>query len=144
MDVKTIGAFGISFSRGLDQTWFNLNRRDTGFTIDFYQFVEDEDSDEEDEIIDTTEEISAELGEEIISRAFELGRLEEWDLQFTDKPDAVPTDLNWTIDIDDINGADLFLFSGNGRLPALELMNGVLSAVRLGEDRFARCFRQFR
>ena len=35
MDVKTIGAFGISFSRGLDQTWFNLNRVGSGFTIDF-------------------------------------------------------------------------------------------------------------
>lgn len=144
MDVKNIGAFGVSFSRGLDQTWFNLNRKGPGFTIDFYQFVEDEDSDEEDEIIDETTEISNELGEQIIARAFEQGRLEEWDLQFTDKPDAVPTDLNWTIDIDDNDGADMFLFSGNGKLPALELMNGVLEAVRLGEDRFARCFRQFR
>ena len=33
MDVKTIGAFGISFSRGLDQTWFNLNRVGSGFNF---------------------------------------------------------------------------------------------------------------
>ena len=144
MDVKQIGAFGVSFSRGLDQTWFNLNRKNGGFSIDFYQFVEDEDSDEEDEIIDIKFEISEELGEEIIRQAFEKGRLEDWDLQYTDQPEAVATDLNWTIDIDDSSDADMFLFSGNGKLPPLEWMNGVLEAVRLGEDRFARCFRQFR
>ena len=144
MDVKTIGAFGISFSRGLDQTWFNLNRVGSGFTIDFYQFVEDEDSDEDDEVIDVRLEIPEELGEKILAEAFEKGRLEEWDLQYTDKADAVPTDLNWTIDVDDNDGADMLLISGNGKLPPPELMNSVLAAVLLGEDRFARCFRQFR
>ena len=144
MDVKTIGAFGISFSRGLDQTWFNLNRVGNGFAIDFYQFVEDEDSDEDDEVIDVRLEIPEELGEKILAEAFEKGRLEEWDLQYTDKADAVPTDLNWTIDVDDNDGADMLLISGNGKLPPPELMNSVLAAVRLGEDRFARCFRQFR
>lgn len=144
MDVKTIGAFGISFSRGLDQTWFNLNRVGSGFTIDFYQFVEDEDNDEDDEVIDVRLEIPEELGEKILAEAFEKGRLEEWDLQYTDKADAVPTDLNWTIDVDDNDGADMLLISGNGKLPPPELMNSVLAAVRLGEDRFARCFRQFR
>ena len=144
MDVKTIGAFGISFSRGLDQTWFNLNRVGSGFTIDFYQFVEDEDSDEDDEVIDVRLEIPEELGEKILAEAFEKGRLEEWDLQYTDKADAVPTDLNWTIDVDDNDGADMLLISGNGKLPPPELMNSVLAAVRLGEDRFARRFRQFR
>lgn len=144
MDVKTIGAFGISFSRGLDQTWFNLNRVGSSFTIDFYQFVEDEDSDEDDEVIDVRLEIPEELGEKILAEAFEKGRLEEWDLQYTDKADAVPTDLNWTIDVDDNDGADMLLISGNGKLPPPELMNSVLAAVRLGEDRFARCFRQFR
>ncbi|MBR3544564.1 MAG: hypothetical protein IKN76_00735 [Oscillospiraceae bacterium] len=143
MDVKTIGAFGISFSRGLDQTWFNLNRVGSGFTIDFYQFVEDEDSDEDDEVIDVRLEIPEELDEKILAEAFEKGRLEEWDLQYTDKADAVPTDLNWTIDVDDNDGADMLLISGNGKLPPPELMNSVLAAVRLGEDRFARCFRQF-
>lgn len=144
MDVKTIGAFGISFSRGLDQTWFNLNRVGNSFTIDFYQFVEDEDSDEDDEVIDVRLEIPEDLGEKILAEAFEKGRLEEWDLQYTDKADAVPTDLNWTIDVDDNDGADMLLISGNGKLPPPELMNSVLAAVRLGEDRFARCFRQFR
>ena len=144
MDVKTIGAFGISFSRGLDQTWFNLNRVGSGFTIDFYQFVEDEDSDEDDEVIDVRLEIPEDLGEKILAEAFEKGRLEEWDLQYTDKADAVPTDRNWTIDVDDNDGADMLLISGNGKLPPPELMNSVLAAVRLGEDRFARCFRQFR
>ena len=67
MDVKTIGAFGISFSRGLDQTWFNLNRVGSGFTIDFYQFVEDEDSDEDDEVIDVRLEIPEDLGEKILA-----------------------------------------------------------------------------
>ena len=38
----------------------------------------------------------------------------------------------------------MLLISGNGKLPPPELMNSVLAAVRLGEDRFARCFRQFR
>ena len=123
MDVKTIGAFGISFSRGLDQTWFNLNRVGSGFTIDFYQFVEDEDSDEDDEVIDVRLEIPEELGEKILAEAFEKGRLEEWDLQYTDKADAVPTDLNWTIDVDDNDGADMLLISGNGKLPPPELID---------------------
>ena len=144
MDVTQIGAFGVSFSRGLDQTWLNLNRRDGGFSVEFYQFVEDEDSDEDDEIIDVTFEIGAAQGEEILRRAFAQGRLEEWEQQYTDKPDAVPTDLNWTIDVDDCAGADMVLFSGNGKLPPLEWMRGVLEGVRLGEDRFARCFKEFR
>ena len=144
MDVKTIGAFGISFSRGLDQTWFNLNRVGSGFTIDFYQFVEDEDSDEDDEIISVNEKISIELGEEIIARAFADGKLDEWKAQYGTADEGPATDLNWTIDVDDNAGADLLLLSGNRKLPPNDWMTAVVQAIRLGEDRFMRCVREFR
>ena len=75
-DIQTIGTFGISFSRGLDQTWLNLIRKDDGFKVEFYQNVEDEDSEEEDEIIDTSKMISAAEGEAVLRRAFEDGGLE--------------------------------------------------------------------
>ena len=144
MDVKTIGAFGISFSRGLDQTWFNLNRVGSGFTIDFYQFVEDEDSDEDDEIISENGKISIELGEEIIARAFSDAQLDQWQTQYGASDEGVATDLNWTIDVDDNAGADLLLLSGNRKLPPNDWMAAVVQAVRLAEDRFMRCVREFR
>ena len=54
------------------------------------------------------------------------------------------TDLNWTIDVDDNAGADLLLLSGNRKLPPNDWMSAVVQAVRLGEDRFMRCVREFR
>ena len=54
------------------------------------------------------------------------------------------TDLNWTIDVDDLNDADLLMVSGNGALPPEGLMNAVIEAVRAGEPRFAACFCEFR
>ena len=78
IDIKTVGTLGISFSRGLDQTWLNILRRDDGYTLEFYQNVEDEDSDEDDEIIDASFTIHYEQGEEILRQVFAQGRLEDW------------------------------------------------------------------
>jgi hypothetical protein len=33
IDVKNIGAFGVSFSRGMNQTWVNMYRREQGFAV---------------------------------------------------------------------------------------------------------------
>ena len=143
-DIQTIGTFGISFSRGLDQTWLNLIRKDDGFKVEFYQNVEDEDSEEEDEIIDTSKMISAAEGEAVLRRAFEDGGLESWQVQYTKQDSGTPTDLNWTIDIDDPNDADLLMFSGNGMLPPEEQIRGVVTALRGAEERFLTCFREFR
>ena len=49
IDVKNIGAFGVSFSRGMDQTWVNMYRREQGFLVEFFQNFEDRESDEDDE-----------------------------------------------------------------------------------------------
>ncbi|MBR6115134.1 MAG: hypothetical protein IKQ10_08135 [Oscillospiraceae bacterium] len=143
IDIKTVGTLGISFSRGLDQTWLNILRRDDGYTLEFYQNVEDEDSDEDDEIIDASFTIPYEQGEEILRQVFAQGRLEDWKAQYGGS-DGVRTDLNWTIDVDDLNDADLLMVSGNGALPPEGLMNAVIEAVRAGEPRFAACFCEFR
>ncbi len=144
IDIKEIGTLGISFSRGLDQTWLNLLRRDEGYTVEFYQNVEDEDSDEEDEIIDTSFAISLEQGEKILQEIFEKGRLDVWKGQYTASDNGQKTDLNWTIDIDDRKDADLMMVSGNGMLPPDGMMSCVIEAVRAAEQRFAACFRDFR
>ena len=144
IDAKNIGAFGVSFSRGMDQTWVNMWRKDDGFLVEFFQNFEDMDSDEDDEIISENGKISIELGEEIIARAFSDAQLDQWQAQYGASDEGVATDLNWTIDVDDNAGADLLLLSGNRKLPPNDWMAAVVQAVRLGEDRFMRCVREFR
>ena len=144
IDLQTIGAFGVSFSRGMDQTWVNMWRKDDGFLVEFFQNFEDLDSDEDDEIISVNEKISFELGDEVIHRAFADGHLEEWQPQYRDSDEGTASDLNWTIDVDDNAGADLLLLSGNRKLPPNDWMTAVVQAVRLGETRFMKCVREFR
>jgi len=144
IDVSKIGAFGVSFSRGMDQSWVNMWRKEDGFLVEFFQNFEDMDSDEDDEIINEDSKISFELGEQIISRAFADGQLEQWQAQYSPSDNGAETELNWTIDVDDNSGADLMLLSGNRKLPPDDLMSAVVTAVRLCEDRFMRCVREFR
>ena len=144
IDTKTIGAFGVSFSRGMDQTWVNLWRKENGFLLEFFQNVEDMDSEEEDEIINVRETIELAVGDEILRRAFAEGCLEDWPLQYTAGGEGEDSDLTWTIDVDDLADRDLLLLSGNRKLPPDGRMRAVIAAVRLGEDRFMRCFPDFR
>ncbi len=144
IDVKNVGAFGVSFSRGMDQSWINMWRKEDGFLIEFFQNFEDMDSDEDDEIISVNEKIGIELGEEIVARACADGQLDLWQAQYGAADEGQATDLNWTIDVDDNAGADLLLLSGNRKLPPNDWMTAVVQALRLGEDRFMRCVREFR
>ena len=144
IDIKQIGTFGISFSKGLDQTWFNLWRKDYGYSMDLYQSVVDEESDEDDEIINTVKKISFEQGEGILRQVFENGRLEEWKTRYTEADEGPTTELNWTIDVDDTADADMLLISGNWKLPPNGWMAEVLRAVRTGEENFAKCFKELR
>ena len=77
VDIKQIGIFGLSFSRGFDQTWLNLWRKEDGYSLDLYQDVEAED-DETDDVAasisrrpDTsgTERTLINRGDEVISQA---------------------------------------------------------------------------
>ncbi len=142
IDIKQIGTFGISFSKGLDQTWFNLWRKDYGYSMDLYQSVVDEESEEDDEVINTVKRISFEQGEDILRQVFENGRLEEWKTRYTESDEGPTTELNWTIDVDDTADADMLLISGNWKLPPNGWMAEVLRAVRTGEENFAKCFKE--
>ena len=144
IDAKNIGAFGVSFSRGMDQSWVNMWRKDDVFLVEFFQNFEDMDSAEDDEIISENSKISIVLGEEIIACAFSDAQLDQWQAQYGAADEGAATDLNWTIDVDDNAGADLLLLSGNRKLPPNDWMSAVVQAVRLGEDRFMRCVREFR
>ncbi len=144
VDITRIGTFGISFSKDFDQTWFNLLRKDEGYIIEFFQNVEDEDSDEDDELINESIPVSFAQGEEILRRVFEDGHLEQWQAQYSEKDEGPATDLTWTIDVDDTEDQDMIFISGNKKLPSEGWMEAVLAAARLGEDRFMRCFKQFR
>ena len=144
IDITNIGTLGVSFSRGLDQTWLNLIRKADSFSVEFYQNVEDMDSDEDDEIFDESATIPPELGERILRDIFDKAQLESWQAQYTGKDDGPATDLNWTIDVDDTADADLLMVSGNGKLPPEGRMSAVMEAVRAAEDRFGRCFPEFR
>ena len=141
IDIRQIGTFGISFSRGLDQTWFNLWRKDYGFSMDLYQSVEDEDSDDDDELINTVKAISFEEGESMLSEIFERGHLEAWKPQYSKTDEGPETDLNWTIDVDDVSDQDMLLISGNWKLPSNGWMSEILRVIRKGEPTFARCFK---
>ena len=52
--------------------------------------------------------------------------------------------LNWTIDVDDNSDADLLLLSGNRKLPPNDAMTPVIEAVRLCENRFMRCVKEWK
>lgn len=143
IDIKSIGTFGLSFSKGLDQTWVNIIWKEDGYSVEFYQDVEDDESDD-DEMIDTSFLISHEQGEAIFKEAFEKGRLEEWKKQYSANEEGIDTDLTWTVDVDDKEDADLLFVSGNRKLPPDNMMNEVIAAVRAGEERFAKCFKEFR
>ena len=139
-DIKMIGEFGVSFSKGLDQTWFILKKHEFGYAMSLYQFVED-DSDSENDPIDTTKKISFEQGENILRQVFEKACLEQWEKQYT-KADIGPiTELNWTIDVDDLDGNDMMMVSGNWKFPPNGWMTEVIRAVRTGEPAFGKCFR---
>lgn len=144
VDIKQIGIFGLSFSRGFDQTWLNLWRKEDGYSLDLYQDVEAEDDETDDDPIDSAVKISFEEGEEMLRRVFEEGRIEEWAPAYSEDDEGMDTDLSWTLDIDDLQENDLLFSSGNGKLPPREMIMGALAAIRAFEPRFAMCFKALR
>ena len=142
VDIKQIGIFGFSFSRGFDQTWFNLWLKEDGYSMDLYQDVETDDGD--DDPIESAVMITFEQGEDLLRRAFAEGRIEEWKEAYTDDDEGVDTDLSWTLDVDDPQENDLAFSSGNGKLPPRDMLMGVLDAIRAYEPRFAMCFEELR
>ena len=139
IDIKEIAVFGLSFSEGFDQTWFNLWRKEDGYSMDLYQFVDDDD-----EPVETATKITFEQGEELLRRAFEEGRIEEWAPAYTAADDGMATELAWTLDVDGPDDADILFSSGNGKLPPREMTMGLLSVIRSYEPNFARCFEELR
>ena len=139
INIKKIGTFGISFSKGLDQTWFNLWRKEDGYSMDLYQSVDDE-ANEDDELISTIKKISLDLGESILTQVFENGHLEQWKTRYTESDEGPTSSLNWTIDVDDLANADLLLLSGNWKFPPNGWMAEVIRAIRMGEPDFGKCF----
>ena len=143
IDIQTIGTFGISFSRDLDQTWFNLWRKDYGYSMDLYECVESDDPNADDEVINTAKKISFAQGEALLRGIFEEGHLEEWQARYLQTDEGPDTELNWTIDVDDTVDADMLLLSGNWKLPPNDWMQKVIAVIRTGEERFAKCFKEF-
>ena len=142
VDIKQIGIFGFSFSRGFDQTWFNLWLKEDGYSMDLYQDVETDDGD--DDPIESVEKITFEQGEDLLRRAFADGRIDEWKEAYKPEDEGVNTDLSWTLDVDDPQENDLAFSSGNGKLPPRDMLMGVLNAIRAYEPRFALCFEELR
>ena len=142
VDIRQIGIFGFSFSRGFDQTWFNLWLKEDGYSMDLYQDVETDDGD--DDPIESAVMITFEQGEDLLRRAFAEGRIEEWKEVYTPDDEGVDTDLSWTLDVDDPQENDLAFSSGNGKLPPRDMLMGVLDAIRAYEPRFALCFEELR
>ena len=140
VDIEDIGTLGLSFSKGFDQTWFNLWRKEDCFSADFYQDVESDDDDVDDDPIETSSKIPLEEGEALLKRILDEGRVDEWKQAYTDSDEGMDTDLSWTLDIDDLQDGDLFFSSGNGKLPPRDLTMGILGAIRTVEPRFAACF----
>ena len=143
VDVKQIGIFGLSFSRGMDQAWVNVWHKEDGYSIDFFQDAESDD-DDDDEIIQSMQMMSFDEGEELLRRAFSDGRIAEWKQAYTGDDDGINADMSWTLDVDDLDEKDLFLSSGNGKLPPRGMIMGVVEAFRAYEPRFAQCFKELR
>ena len=142
VDIKQIGIFGLSFSKGFDQTWLNLWRKDDGYSLDFYQNVETDD--EDDDVVDSKVMISTEAGEDLLCRVLEDGKVEQWADTYTSENGEAGYSFSWTIDIDDLEENDLLFSSGNGVIPQKALFMAVLEAVRAYEPRFAMGFEGLR
>lgn len=140
-DIKQIGIFGLSFSRDLDQTWFNLWRKEDGYSMDFFQLVE---IDDEFDPIETATKISFEQGEELLTRIYEDGKVEEWKATYGDDDEGMDTEFNWTLDIDDLEENDMLFSSGNGKLPPRELIMTVIKIIQEYEPQFCACFEEFK
>lgn len=140
IDIKQIGEFGVSFSKALDQTWFFMKKVDTGYSMSLYQLVDDG-SDRENDLVDKTTIISFEQGEAILRQVFENACLEQWKKRYTQDDDGPTTELNWTIDVDDLDCKDMLMVSGNWKFPPNGWMTEVLRALRTGEAEFGKCFK---
>ena len=140
MDINNIGTFGISFSRDLDQSWLNLWRKDYGYSLDFYENVEGTNTEDDADV--TEMKISFEEGEKLLSDIFERGKLESWQTQYKKEDEGLETSLNWTIDVDDLNDEQIFMISGNWKMPA-EMME-VLKVIRTHVEHYGKCFEDLR
>ncbi len=80
-------------------------------------------------------------GESILRQIYENGHLEEWNLRYLAEDEGPSTELNWTIDVDDTDGKDVLLISGNWKFPPNGWMDEILKAVRTGEPDFGKCFK---
>ena len=140
IDVKNIGEFGVSFSKDLDQTWFFMKKLPYGYAIQRYELIED-DSDEGISSVDTTQKVPFEQGEAILRQVFEDACLEQWKQRYTQDDEGPAVELNWTIDVDDLDGNDIMMISGNWKFPAEGWMEKILQILRTAEPEFGKCFK---
>ncbi len=143
IDIKKIGEFGVSFSKELDQTWFFMKKFDYGYEKTLYVLVEGF-GDADKDYINRTNRISFAQGENILRKVFEEACLEQWEKRYTKDDDGPESELNWTIDVDDLDGNDIMMISGNWKLPPNCWMAEVLQAVRTEEPEFGKCFMDLR
>ncbi len=140
IDIKKIGEFGVSISKELDQTWFFMKKFDYGYEATLYVLVEGV-GDKDKDYINTTKTISYEQGENILRQAFENANLEQWKKRYDEGDEGPAVELNWTIDVDDLEGNDIMMFSGNWKFPPNGWMMEVVKAVRAEEPDFGMCFK---
>ena len=133
-DPTEIGRFGFKVGRTFEMSWFTLWRRE-----DHYDLVLFAMGDDDDEPVNTTTPIPFELGDRIITQAYDSGHLDTWEQSYNIET-AESDPFTWSLDIAALDESILFITHGKGGLPKSEDFSAVVQAVRQACADFGKGF----
>lgn len=130
-----IGRFGLKVGHTFEMSWFTLWRREDHYDLVLFVMGEDDDAE------NTTTPIPFELGDKIITEAYDNGLLDTWDESYND-PAAGSDPFTWSLDLAALDESILFISHGRGGLPEKEKMAAVLASVRQAVPDFGKEFEE--
>jgi|GEM_PF-4707559 len=132
-DIDTIGRFGFKVGTSFKPQWFTLWRKDDHYNLQLFKMFEHGD------MVKGDDDISLELGAEVITHAVDDGHLAEWENAYRAEGESdLPDGFTWSLDIADLDGEELCITHGVGALPPAEWLAGVLAAVRRADPEFGK------
>lgn len=131
-DPSEIGRFGFKVGHTFEMSWFTLWRRDDHYDMVLFVMGDDDP-------VNTTTPISFELGDAIITQAYDNAQLETWEQSYN--VDGAGSDpFTWSLDIAGLDESILFITHGRGGRPDDAKFAAVLAAVRQAVPDFGKDF----
>ena len=130
---EEIGRFGFKVGHTFEMSWFTLWRRDDHYDLDLFVMGDD------DEPTKTTTSVPFDLGDKVITEAYDNGGLESWEGSYNvDTGESDP--FTWSLDIAALDESLLFISHGKGGMPDAAQFSQVMAAVRLAAPDFGKEF----